>query len=223
MKQMPVIVYLHGLGASPQSKKGVLVRERFAPKGFEVRSPDLNIPSLSELSVTEALRCVGHELRQVRERLVFLVGSSFGGFLALRSFALLAPETRRNVCGIALLAPVIDPWDPTSRLFTPDVELQWRRDGAYPMVRADDGSSVSIHYRFVEELRSLAQAELSLDVPILIIHGTRDAVVPHAQSVRFSREHPAVQLVLLDEEHQLLERPEDFLEALEVFFTAQHE
>lgn len=218
MKQMPVIVYLHGLGASPKSKKGMLVRERFVPKGFEVRIPDLNVPSISKLSVTEALQCVEHELRQVAERPVFLVGSSFGGFVALRSCALLVPERRRNVRGIALLGPVIDPWDPTSRLLTPDVEHQWRRDGTYPMVKTDDGGAVSIHYRFVEELRSVARAELMLDVPILAVHGTRDVVVPHAQSVRFSREHPGVQLVLLDEEHQLLERPEGFLEALEAFF-----
>jgi pimeloyl-ACP methyl ester carboxylesterase len=217
MKQMPVIVYLHGLGASPKSKKGTLVRERFVPKGFEVRIPDLNVPSISELSVTQVLQCVEHELRQVAERPVFIVGSSFGGFVALRSFTLLAPERRRNVRGIALLGPVIDPWDPTSRLLTPDVEHQWRREGTYPMVRTDDGCAVSIHYRFVEELRSFAYSELMLDVPILAVHGTRDAVVPHAQSVRFSREHPGVQLVLLDEEHQLLERPEGFLEALEAF------
>lgn len=218
MKKMPVIVYLHGLGASPKSKKGVLVRERFVPKGFEVRIPDLNVPSISGLSVLKVLRCVEHELRQVAERPVFLVGSSFGGFVALRACALLAPERRRNVRGIALLGPVIDPWDHTSRLLTPDVEHQWRRDGTYPIVKADDGGAVSIHYRFVEELRGVARSELVLDVPILAVHGTRDVVVPHEQSVRFSREHPGVQLVLLDEEHQLLERPEGFLEALEAFF-----
>jgi pimeloyl-ACP methyl ester carboxylesterase len=218
MKQLPVIVYLHGLGASPQSKKGALVRDRFEPKGFEVRIPDLNVPSLPELSVTEALRCVEHELRQAHERPVFLVGSSFGGFLALRSHALLAPERRCHVRGIALLGPVIDPWDPTSRLLTPDVEQQWRQNGAYPMVRSDDGSAASIHYRFVEELRSVASMELQVDVPILAVHGKRDVVVPHVQSVRFSQQHPSVQLVLLDEEHQLLERPERFLEALEAFF-----
>lgn len=218
MKQLPVILYLHGLGASPQSKKGALVRERFVPRGFEVRIPDLNVPSLPELSVREALGCVEYELRQVQERPVFLVGSSFGGFLALRSFASLAPELRRSVRGIALLGPVIDPWDPTSRLLTPDVEQQWRQNGVYPMVRSDDGSAVHIHYRFVEDLRSVACLELKVDVPILAVHGIRDVVVPYSQSVRFSAEHRGVQLVLLDEEHQLLEQPERFLEALEAFF-----
>ncbi len=218
MKQMPVIVYLHGLGASPQSRKAVLVRERFVPHGFEVYIPDLNVPSLPELSVMQALRRVSNELCRLGEQPVFLVGSSFGGFLALRAVALLAPEMRARVLGIALLSPVIDPWDASSRLVTPEVEQQWRCDGTYPIIRLDDGRTVLMHYRFVEELRSVACADLVLDVPILAVHGLRDVVVPHAQSERFSRRHPGVHLVLLDEEHQLLERPERFLDALEVFF-----
>jgi pimeloyl-ACP methyl ester carboxylesterase len=104
-------------------------------------------------------------------------------------------------------------------LLTPEVERQWCRQGQYPIVASDDGRAVSVHYRFVEELREVASSELTLGLPMLIIHGTRDVVVPHSQSVRFSREHAGVQLVLLDEEHQLLEQPTRFLDALEAFLV----
>jgi pimeloyl-ACP methyl ester carboxylesterase len=220
MEQMPAILYLHGLGASPESKKASLVRERLSPRGFEVRIPDLNAPSLSQLSVLEALRRVEYELRQLRQRPVVVIGSSFGGFLALRSVSRLDLQPRSFVRGVALLGAVVDPWDPTSRLVTPEVERQWCQQGSFPIVRSDEGRPISVHYRFVEELRGVTSAPLELELPMLIVHGMRDAVVPYAQSVRLSEQCPRSQLVLLDEEHQLLEQPTLFLDPLEGFCCA---
>lgn len=221
MKQMPVIVYLHGLGASPASLKGRLIRERFEAKGYGVRIPDMNVPSLPHLSLERALDRVQDELRHLGDRPVFMVGSSFGGFVALYSVKRLSTEARQLLRGVALLGPVIEPWDPASRLLTPDIERQWCQAGRYPITTSDDGAPVSVHYRFVEELRAVTHVELVLDLPMLIIHGRRDVVVHHSQSVRFAQRQPRAQLVLIDEEHQLLEQPTRFLDPLEAFLVAE--
>jgi len=220
--QLPAIVYLHGLGASPESKKGELVRARFEPQGYLVKIPDLNAPSLPKLSIHDALQRARHELCHVGERSVFLVGSSFGGFLALHLIGRLTLSERKQIRGIVLLGPVTDPWDPESRLVKPEVERQWFETGEFPIVSSDEGQLVGVHYGFLRELREFAGSTFVLGIPVLIVHGVRDTVVSKEQSVRFAEEYPSVELVLLDEEHQLLENPQLFLGALERFIREQH-
>jgi pimeloyl-ACP methyl ester carboxylesterase len=120
------------------------------------------------------------------------------------------------------LGPVTDPWDPESRLITPEVERQWFENGEFPIVSSEDGQPVGVHSRFLRELREFVGSSFVLGVPVLVVHGVRDTVVSKEQSVRFARNYPSVELVLLDEEHQLLENPGLFLDVLERFMSERY-
>jgi pimeloyl-ACP methyl ester carboxylesterase len=149
-----------------------------------------------------------------------LMGSSFGAFLALHAYDELSHDERNHVCGLILLAPALNPWDSASGLLTPEREKEWRERGSAPVLNLESGVEVPVHYRFVEELRAFDSGAVALDVPTLVIHGVEDEVVPVAQSRQFAACHPGVELILLQDTHQLLGDPPKMLNILERFILS---
>lgn len=212
MGYLPEIIYLHGLGSSPGSTKARLVSNHYRGLGATVYAPSLALPSFERLSVDEVVATVLAAVQRVpAERGVFLIGSSFGGFVATHVFHKLAQVDRDRIRGLVLLAPVFYPWHETQTLLTPEVEQRWRSEGVLPLVESETGREVPVHYGFVEELRRYDSNEVSLSVPTLIVHGTRDATVSHLQSVQFSDRQSAVELVLIEDDHQLTAEPDALL------------
>jgi len=133
MDALPEVIYLHGLGSSPQSDKAVLVTRHLQGLGYRTHLPELSVPSLAGLSVDEAVatavRCI--EQAQTSNTGCFVVGSSFGGFLALRALRQLTDTASNGVRGVVLLAPVLTPWHPTAGMITPKMEQVWEQEGFF--------------------------------------------------------------------------------------------
>ncbi|MEZ4225060.1 MAG: alpha/beta hydrolase [Polyangiaceae bacterium] len=137
------VLLLHGLEGSPQGAKARALREH-----FELCCPALPTGDFAacEVVAQDALRNFHPEV---------LVGSSFGGALALRLIELGAWQ------GPTLLLA------PASRYFLP------------------------------------APVSLPAGVPVLILHGRKDAVVPMQDSRDLAERHDGVRLLELDDEHRL--------------------
>lgn len=207
--QVPQVIYLHGLGSSPGAVKAQLVSRWCRELEIPVETPSLSIPSFERLSVDAVIARVTHVVAQTEpERPLILAGSSFGGFSALHSFARLGEAERAKVRGLFLMAPVFYPWHHTRGLLTPEIERVWREQGTFPITESATGRDVPVHYQFIQELRTYVSDVVSLSVPTIIIHGTRDETVSHEQSVEFSSKQPAARLVLLEDDHQLVAHPE---------------
>lgn len=208
MLKPDLIIYLHGLGGSPQSAKGVLIASHFGPLGIATQQLRLSIPSLAELSPIEAIEHVAAQLREASPRSVALVASSFGAYIGLHAMWRLAQEERAHVTRLVLLAPLINPWDSSSSLLTTEAEAEWARRKRFPVRDLESGELVDVHYGLVEELKSLGPAPVCPTIPALVVHGRRDAVVSPSQSEGFCKIHPTARLELLDEDHSLLgDRP----------------
>ena len=220
MSHKPHIIYLHGLGSGPASQKGVLVRDHFSARGYTVSLPSVTVPSLEELSPRSAVNYVKELVLQARPGELILMGSSFGAFLALHAYHELSRDERAHIEKLVLLAPALNPWDPASGLLTPERERAWREAGSAPVLNIETGVLVPVHYRFVEELRAFDSQAVALEVPTLIVHGTRDEVVPVAQSRDFAATRPGVNLVLDDDTHQLLGDPQKMLSLIERFILS---
>ena len=217
MHKYPQIVCLHGLGGSPRSAKGLLIKERFKQHGIATELLSVSIPSLEKLSVVLAIQAVAEELRSRASEPVVLIGSSFGAFVAIHALASLTPQEKGRVERLVLLAPLFDPWDQNSALLTPEVQRSWREVGTFPIMDLELKQEVPVHYRLMEELRLFDSSKVSLNIPTLIVHGTQDKTVPCSQSQHFAAERGEVQLKLVDQGHQLLEDPQGLLLMLEEF------
>lgn len=224
MSELPNIIYLHGLGSSPQSVKARLVSEFLAGQGFAVSVPSLAIPSLERLSAEAVVSYVtGVVERSSGEAGVVLIGSSFGGFVALHAYGRLAPEARARVRGLVLLAPVFYPRHSRHGLIAPDVEASWRERGFMPITDSATGQLVPLHYEFARELSGFNSDEVDVRVPALVAHGTKDETVSHEQSVEFCSKQSSAELVLFEDDHQLVADPDGLLSTIRGFISRMAE
>lgn len=218
MKELPGIIYLHGLGSSPQSPKARLFADHFSGLGCEVTIPQLSLPSLQQLSVCAAVGRASAVLAEmVKVGGVILIGSSFGGFLALHALDHLATSTMRRVRGLVLLAPVLYPRHASEPIVTPKMEAEWQKVGEFPIAEGATGQYVSVHYRFLQELNEYASREMRVNLPTLVVHGVRDETVPYAHSVEFVAHNAAARLIALQDDHQMMAEPKKLLSIVQQF------
>ena len=214
------VAYLHGFASGPLSKKGMLLAERFRGQGVELRLPDLNRPSFSRLTVTEALEAVDELVAGVEAsgdgagRWRF-VGSSFGGYVAAR-WAELHPE---RVARLLLLCPGFDLLSRWPLLLGREAFERWERDGVIPLADGA-GRMTPVHWGFVEDARRHPPFP-EVPCPTRIVHGTRDEVVPVETSRRYAAARPLVTLREVDDDHGLLASVEAIAAELEGFLLAE--
>jgi hypothetical protein len=191
--------YLHGFASGPLSKKGLALQAAYAARGEDFHLPDLNVPSFRELSV----RAMLDELDDLdalagTDEGWGLVGSSLGGWLAAR-WAALRPERVRR---LLLLCPAFDIRTRWPGLLPPGAMRSWKEEGSIWLPDAS-GRPRPLHYRFYEEACE-EPAWPAPACPTCIVHGTRDRLVPVESSRRYCSENPAVELVEVDDDHDLL-------------------
>jgi fermentation-respiration switch protein FrsA (DUF1100 family) len=116
-----------------------------------------------------------------------LVGHSRGGGVAI----LVAPGERgvRAVVGLAAVAE-------TDR-FPAEAREQAMRDGSYPVLNTRTGEWMPVGREFFEDLErnahrlSILRAASLLSVPLLLVHGTADEVVPFSEAEAIAAAAPA--------------------------------
>lgn len=189
------VIYLHGFASGPGSSKAQVFRRRLEERGVEVEIPDLAADGFENLTLSGQLRVVE---TAARGRPVSLVGSSMGGYLAAL-YAARHPEVDRLV----LLAPAFGFARRWAESLGEEKVAAWRRSGflevfhyAYSEPRQVGWNLMQDGERY-EEFPDVRQ-------PVLVYHGTGDAVVPAALSERFADGRPNVTLRLVASDHQLL-------------------
>lgn len=212
------VVYLHGLGSSPSSPKANLMERHFVAEGCHVFIPDLALPNLACLSVYAALNRVVETINEASRRAaVVVIGSSFGGFLALHALRRLPKSLAKTIVGLVLLAPVVYPFHPQTPVVSPTDAEAWRHAGVFPVEEGASGVMVSVHYQFLTELSHFAETQIQVSVPTLVVHGIRDERVPYQHSVEFVKQNPSAQLLSLDDDHQMMSEPQRLLAAVSEF------
>jgi pimeloyl-ACP methyl ester carboxylesterase len=192
------ILYCHGFASGPRSTKGMRFAEHFAAQGVEIDRLDLRVPSFEHLRLSEmidvAQRALGDD---PRERAV-AIGSSLGGLTAAR-----LAERDARVGGLILFAPafqLVERW----RLALGDAFAEWERTGWREVLDYTTGQPARVDFGFVEDARRVDVGFPDVRVPTLIIHGIHDDVVPVDHARRFAAGKRNVQLVEVDDGHELV-------------------
>ncbi len=193
------VLYLHGFASSAQSSKATFFRERLGALGIEVVTPDFNEPDFSTLTVTRMLAQVRAEIDMAPEP-VALIGSSLGAFVAVNA----AAREPARVDRVILLAPALDFGGNRMRDLGDRGLDEWRRTDTLQVFHYGYGRLVPVHYELYSDATKYDAFNATVEQPVLIFQGARDAAVDPATVERWASARSNVELHLLDDDHQLL-------------------
>ena len=177
-------VYLHGFAGSAMSKKGLALRETIP----QMILPDLNPPNFCDFTVSSALERMDELHREETEKLRLrfgtsaalkwrIVGSSLGGYVAAKW----AEANEESVDRMVLYCPALDLrrlW--IDKLGREEIET-WKRTDAFALP-GPGGATVQMPFRFLKDVLDRHDAVPDLSHETLILHGTKDEVVPFERS-----------------------------------------
>lgn len=206
-----VIVLCHGMLSTKDSAKHVRLAEELADLGFSVLRFDFSGCGESEgrlFDLTfsreiEDLDAVIDWLAGQGARRFGVVGSSMGG-----SVALLTAARDERIVAVATIAAVAHPSAIDERY--PDRAREWREQG---YVQTDAGQIGRAYYDDAMA-HDVAWAASVLLAPILVIHGTRDEVVPPSDGHDLACAARRATLIEIDEADHRLTHPQHLGEAL---------
>lgn len=190
------LVYLHGFASGPQGSKGEFCRRWAEARGVAFHAPDLNLPDFEHLTVTAQVEAVEALLRGLPAPPV-VVGSSLGGLVG-------AAVAHRGaaLARLILLAPAFG--FSLRRLAGP----RWagyRRRGFMPTYHFAREQWLRLGPELLADLPAWRDDQAwVLPVPVALLHGQRDELVPVEQSRAFAARHPGADLRVVDDDHGLL-------------------
>lgn len=197
------VLYLHGFASGPRSTKARYFAEHLEALGIETLVPDLN-GDFSNMTITSQLAIAKESATKLTGKKVIAVGSSMGGLIA----TILSKEF--DFVGLVLLAPGFGLTRRWPHFLGKDGMKQWQESGWFNFQHYGQGRELPLSYHFVEDLakHKVAVSDpacLQINVPTLILHGKNDATVPIDNSRAIAQANPQVELIELDDGHELIE------------------
>ncbi|BAY13004.1 hypothetical protein NIES2098_61970 [Calothrix sp. NIES-2098] len=208
---MNYYIYLHGFASSPNSAKARDISDRFAQNHTKLKIPDLNAGDFSHLTIARQITQVVAEF-PLDSVPVTLIGSSLGGLTAAH-IGQKYPQVQRLV----LLAPAfgfLSHWFP--KLGNEQVQ-RWQQEKYLQVYHYGEGRELPLSYDFVTDATQFQENLLQRSIPTLILHGTKDEVIPITASREFARSRPWVNLVELESDHSLGNVMEEIWQAIHLF------
>jgi predicted esterase YcpF (UPF0227 family) len=202
-------LYLHGFASGTQSTKAQFLRSRFAEHGITLHVSDLNLGDFSSVTLTMQLNYLCD--RFANQRLI-VIGSSLGGLLASLMASKL-PEVERLV----LLAPAFGFHERLAANLGAEAIARWQANGSVDFYHYGFKQVVPLHYEFFADAQTHSETILQRELPISIVHGVNDEVVPVSVSRDFAALHPHVTLELLDSDHGLGNVLDEIWQKIEAF------
>lgn len=183
------VTFAHGLWSSTESSKVRYMREL----GWDVVAIDMHRHGWNQQEQTRAV------LNAIDEQGPFdlLIGSSFGGLATANAAALRSELDLR----LLLLAPAFGYHELLHDQLTPAEMEAWERTNEHRFHPPGWESPVTLPYDFVK-----AAADVSwphLNHPTVVMHGTKDDVVPISNSERALLHAEHAHLVPVDDGHRL--------------------
>jgi len=122
-------------------------------------------------------------------------------FVALHAAA--RRTTDRKVDRLILLAPALDFGGNRLRQLGGHGIDEWRARGTLPVFHYALKQPADVGFELYEDAARYDAIALDVQLPTLVFQGTRDASVDPATVTRWASSRPAVDLHMVDDEHQL--------------------
>jgi hypothetical protein len=190
------LIYLHGFASGPWGAKGTHCRAWARARHLPFQAPDLNLPDFEHLTLSAQVEAVTALLGALAEPPV-VVGSSMGGLVAAA-----AVHRGAQVSRLILLAPA---FGFARRRLQGRRWAGYRRRGTLPTYHFAQEKWLTLGPQLLPDLPLWRDDDQwRLEVPVTVLHGRRDDMVPLAESEAFVARNPGARLVVLEDDHGLL-------------------
>jgi len=209
------VILCHGFLSDKQSRTNRRLTELLVPQGiatfrfdwYGMGESQQHFPNMTLKQCQEQLDAVFHILQERGMNRLGLVGSSFGGLLAI-----LEAPNQPTLKALGLKCPVVDFPEVLRMEFGPETMVRWKSTNHIPNI-VGDSPPIPLHYGFYEECLTYdAYAALpSIQAPTLVVHGEQDKLIPRLQIDRLLTTLTTTKRLKLIEgaDHQF-GRPEEF-------------
>jgi uncharacterized protein len=210
-----LVILCHGFLSNKESRTNLRLTELLIPKGLSTLSFDWigmgdSGGRFSDITLTACraqLEFLIHEMKKRGYRDIGLIGSSFGGLLAI-----LVGADHPELFAIGLKCPVPDFPEMLKLEFGQEGISEWKRTNLIPNVTGGK-DPIALNFSFHDDCCQFdvyAQAE-KIKTPCLIVHGEQDELVPLHQIQRLEKSLSGEKtLRMLPEANHHFGRPEDF-------------
>jgi predicted esterase YcpF (UPF0227 family) len=192
-----VLLYMHGFGSGPGSRKAQHLASRFAAAGLHLEVPDLTPGDDGfERSSPSSMLAVAQRTLAGASGPHAIVGSSLGGYLAA-----VAASRDPSIERLVLLAPAFRLFERWDRRLGDAEREEWRLRGREVLHFASSRRR-RLGWQFHEDAKGYPPFP-EVRVPTLCISGRRDEAVPLEDVAAFVARTPSARLVEVDDEHEL--------------------
>ncbi len=209
------VILCHGFLSNKESRTNrrlteLLIPQGIATLGFDWHGMGQSSEPLATIGIQKCLNQLDaafHWLQEKNISQIGLMGSSFGGLMAL----LFSPQ-RSDLAALALKCPVVDFPEVLQGEFGKTGMEEWKQTNHIPDILGGT-SPIPLDYAFFEECLDFVgySAAQQIQVPTLIVHGQKDDLIPRHQIDRLVASFPKnKRLDLLPEADHRFGRPEDF-------------
>jgi pimeloyl-ACP methyl ester carboxylesterase len=222
----PLVIYCHGFCGFKDWGNFDIIAALFAQRGIGMlkfnfshngTSPDypcdfVNEEAFGNNNYSKQLEDIGIVVDRVmtEDRLIagpafsgniHLIGHSLGGGLAI----LYATNDKRirSVTSWAGIHQCKTPWGNWS----PEKMQEWKEKGVAYYVNNRTGQQLPLYYQLYEDYEAhsaeldIGRAIRSLEIPVLLCHGSRDAAVPVEAAYHLKQMQPEAELFVLESDH----------------------
>lgn len=207
----PVGIYLHGFRSHSNGEKSLEIAQHAIAKGrswlrFDLRGHGKSGGDLQDQTISSGLQDLLAVIDSMTDRPLILHGSSMGAWLCL----LAALERRDQVTGLMLIAPAFNFIQHNFARLPGHILEKWRRDTYMSFPDAYSDEPYSVHFGIIKDAQQydVINNHVQLDIPLHIVHGENDPIVPIAHTEKFIHRSDIPRLVferIPQGEHRLTE------------------
>ena len=182
-----IVILCHGFSSSKDSRTNVELEKIFNAHGlatfrFDFYGHGESEGKFEEVTLSEAAHDIERAFSFLQKRgfrEISLVGSSFGGAAAVLT------ASRTAIRALALKSPVFDYKKKTVVQKGKQFVQQWKKEGYVDYDSGHLGRKLKIGYSFFDDFGNydLFKVSRHIRVPVIIVHGDNDDVVPVEQSI----------------------------------------
>lgn len=171
-----------------------------------------------KITVSEAVDDIQNAIQFLKEssyKKIGLAGSSFSGIASL-----LTASKTDELYVLALKSPVSDYMGLIIARANQEEIKTWREEGFIDITGAND-EKLKLNYSFFEDSQKLNGFESAkkIKIPVLIVHGNKDEIVPIKQSIKTSSLIKNCRLEIIEGGDHLYSNPKHFEKMLDSIST----